>query len=158
MTRNIHEDALKLISLGGDLPDAQQVWLQAHLNECEACRQYAEGASGVVRALRSQPLAADSRLVRATQMRVRQRTLELQQTRERLVVVALSCTLVAFLSALTTPLVWQGFAWLGRWNQMPGPVWQAGFALFWIAPTVAASLLFLAHGTHLSGSDGAFRG
>jgi len=156
--RNPHDEAQELTSLGEGLTDAQQVWLRAHLQECEACRDYAEEATGVVRALRSQPLAADARLVRATQMRVRARAGELQQRRERFVVVALSCTLVAILSALTTALVWRGFEWLGQWGQMPGPVWQAGFALFWIAPTIAASLLFLAHGTHLSGSNGAFRG
>jgi len=157
MTRDRHDEAQALIALGEGLSDAQQAWLRAHLDECEACRHYAEAASGVVRTLRSLPLAADSRLVRATQMRVRMRPRELQQRRERLVLVVWSCALVAISSALTTPLVWQGFAWLGRWSQMPGPVWQVGFALFWIAPTIAASLLFLAHGTHLSG-NGTFRG
>ena len=71
MTRSGHDEARELIALGEGVSDAQQAWLRAHLDECEACRHYAEAANGVVRALRSQPLAADSRLVRATQMRVR---------------------------------------------------------------------------------------
>jgi hypothetical protein len=74
--------------------------------------------------------------------------------------VGLSCVLVAISSALSTPLIWQGFEWLGRWSQLPNPVWQVGFVVFWIAPTIAASLLFLAYGTHLSGfgANGGFRG
>ncbi|HKH99044.1 MAG TPA: anti-sigma factor [Candidatus Sulfotelmatobacter sp.] len=164
MTRNPHDEARELIALAGagdndkDLSGAQQAWLRAHLEECATCRDYAEAAGRAVRALRSQPLAADSALVRATQMRVRIRAGELRQRRERLVLVAMSCGLVAISSALTTPLIWKGFEWMGRWSQMPSPVWQVGFVLFWIAPTIAAGVLFLAHGTHLSGSNGAFRG
>ncbi len=158
MMRDTHDEARELIALGEGLSDAQQAWLRAHLDGCEACRDYAEAANGVVRALRSLPLAADSRLVRATQMRVRIRARELRQRRERLVLVVSSCALVAISSALTTPLVWQGFEWLGRWSQLPNPVWQVGFVMFWVAPTVAAGVLFLAHGTYLSGSNGASQG
>jgi hypothetical protein len=88
-------------------------------------------------------------------MRVRARARELRHRRERVLLVAGSCALVAILSALTTPLVWRGFEWLGQWNQMPAPVWQTGFLLFWVAPTFAAGVLLLAHGTHLSSSDAA---
>ena len=158
MTRNAHDEAQELIALGEGLSDAQQTWLRAHLDNCEACGRYAEAANRVVRALRSLPLAADSRLVRATQMRVRIRARDLRQRRERLLLVASSCALVAISSALTTPLVWQGFEWLGRWSQLPNPVWQVGFVLFWVAPTIAAGVLFLAHGTYLSGSNDASQG
>jgi predicted anti-sigma-YlaC factor YlaD len=160
MTRNAHQAARELIALGESLSDTQQVWLRTHVNECEVCRQYAERAEQLVRGLHSVPMAADSRLVQATQMRVRMRARELQMRRERFVFVALSCALVAISSALTTMLIWRGFEWVGRWSQMPNPIWQVGFALFWIAPTLAAALLFLAHGTHLSGSarGGSFRG
>ncbi len=91
MTRNLHDEARELIALGEGLPDAQQVWLRAHLNECEACRNYAEAANRVVRSLRSLPLAADSRLVRATQMRVRFHASRLHETRERLWLVGMAC-------------------------------------------------------------------
>ena len=42
MTRDAHDEARDLIALGEGLPDAQQAWLRAHLDECEACRHYAE--------------------------------------------------------------------------------------------------------------------
>src|SRR5271156_2130060 len=169
MTRNPHDEARELIALAGSslagnkneaLSDAQQSWLRTHLGECEACLHEAEVANALVRTLRSLPFAADSRLVRTTQMRVRMRARELHHRRERLAFVALSCALVAISSVLTTPFIWQGFEYLGRWTGQASPVWQAGFALFWVAPTIAASLLFLAHGTHLSGSgsNGVFRG
>jgi hypothetical protein len=91
-------------------------------------------------------------------MRVRIRARELRQRRERLLLVASSCALVAISSALTTPVIWWGFEWLGRLNQVANPVWQVGFVLFWVAPTIAAGVLFLAHGTYLSGSNDASQG
>lgn len=160
MRLDAHERARQLIACAGaeHLAEPQQAWLKKHLEGCPSCRECAETAEQLLRFIRAIPIAADRSLVQTTQMRVRVRARELRQRRERLVLVALSCALVAISSALTTPLIWRGFEWLGRWNQVPNPVWQAGFVLFWVAPTIAAALLFLAHGTHLHGSNGASRG
>ncbi|HKW74751.1 MAG TPA: hypothetical protein VJN64_04440 [Terriglobales bacterium] len=156
MKLDAHEQARQLIACGVDDCTAQeQAWLQSHLESCSPCREYAEGAGQLVRLMRAIPVAADRTLVRSTQMRVRARARELREKRERVLLVACSCALVAIVSALTTPLVWRGFEWLGQWNQTPNPVWQTGFLLFWVAPTIAAGVLLLAYGTHLSSGNGA---
>ncbi len=153
-----HEKARELIACGAaDLEGAEQTWLRSHLEGCESCREYAVSAEKLVRSMRAVPVAADRTLVRTTQLRVRARARELRQRQERMVFVAICCAVVAISSVITTPLIWQGFEWLGRWNRLPNPVWQVAFVLFWIAPTMAASLLFVAHGTHLS-SNGTSRG
>jgi len=157
MTRDVHEQAREWIACGEGLAGPQQEWLQTHLEGCPSCREYAETAQHLVRSLRAVPIVADRSLVQSTQMRVRARARELRQRRERLVLVTLSCALVAVSSALTTEFVWRGFEWLGRWEQLSNPVWQVGFVLFWMAPTIAAGVLLLAHGTHLSG-NGASQG
>jgi predicted anti-sigma-YlaC factor YlaD len=152
MTQSVHEQARELLALDGteNLPDGRRTWLQVHLQECAACRNYAEAAGQVVRALRAQPLAADSALVRATQRRVRSRARELRQQRERMWLVGASCFLVGLTAAVTAPLFWRAFAWLGLRAGASGPVWEASFTLFWIAPALAASVLLLARGTHLA--------
>ena len=152
MTRDTHDEARQLIALAGaeDLSDAQQTWLRAHLQECVSCRNYEEAAGRVVRALRSQPLAADSALVRATQMRVRSRALELREQRDRIWLVCMSCVCVGLSAAITTPLLWRVFQWMGTWADVSSLVWQAGFAFFWIVPALVVSALFLASGTHLT--------
>jgi len=152
MMRTAHDEARELFALAGaeDLSRGQEAWLRAHLQECAACRDYADAAGRVVRALRSLPLAADSALVRATQMRVRSRALELRQQQERIWLVCVSCLFVGLSAAITTPLLWRAFEWMGVWAGVSSWVWQAGFAFFWIAPTLFVSPLLLARGTHLA--------
>ena len=151
MTRNAHDEAREMIALGEGVPDTQQACLRAHLQECELCRDYAEGANVVVRALRSQPLAADSRLVRATQMRVRFHAARLRETRERIWMVGMACLGVGLSATLTVPFLWRLFAWMGERAGVSAIVWQAGFMVFFVAPALVVSLLLLARGTHLAG-------
>jgi predicted anti-sigma-YlaC factor YlaD len=153
MTRDTHDEARKLIALGESLSDAQQVWLRSHLEGCEACRHYAEAVHGVVRTLRSMPLAADARLVRATQMRVRFHARRLRETRERMWLVAMACLGVGLSATLTIPLLWRLFAWMGEWAGVSTLVWQAGFVFFFFAPALVVSALLVARGTHLA-NDG----
>ena len=150
MTRDAHDEARELIALGEGFSDAQQTWLRAHLDECEACRHYAEAANGVVRGLRSLPLAADSRLVRATQMRVRFHANRLRETRERLWLVGTACLGVGLSATLTVPLLWRLFAWLGDLVGASTLVWQTSFVFFFLAPALVVSALLLTHGTCLT--------
>jgi predicted anti-sigma-YlaC factor YlaD len=150
VTRNTHDEARELIALGEGLSEARQARLRAHLDECEACRHYWEAANGLVRALRSLPLAADSRLVRATQMRVRFHASRLRETRERLWLVGMACLGVGLSATLTVPFLWRLFAWMGEWAGVSTLVWQTGFVFFFIAPALAVSVLLLARGTHLT--------
>jgi predicted anti-sigma-YlaC factor YlaD len=176
MTVNEHERARRLIALSGaDAGDdgraagqarlgggraeerraeGERAWLRVHLQECEACRDYTEAVGGAIRALRSHPMAAGSGLVRATQMRVRARALELRRQRERMWLVGLSCVFVGMSAAITTPLLWRGFAWVGEWVGVSSWVWQAGFTFVWIVPALVASVLLLDRGTHLNGANG----
>lgn len=149
MMRSAHDEARELIALGEGLPDAQQAWLRAHLDECKACRDYAEMVNAVVRSLRALPLAADARLVRATQMRVRFHASRLRETRERLWLVGMACLGVGLSATLTAPLLWRLFAWMGEWAGVSTLVWQAGFMFFFIAPALLVSVLLLARGTYL---------
>ncbi|PYV98487.1 MAG: hypothetical protein DMG89_11025 [Acidobacteria bacterium] len=153
MTRDTHDEARALIALGEALSDAQQIWLWAHLQDCATCRDYAQVADRVVRALRSLPVAADTRLVRATQMRVRFHASRLRETRERMWLVGMACLGVGLSATLTVPLLWRLFAWMGAWAGVSNAVWQTGFACFWIAPALVVSVLLLARGTHLTNHE-----
>jgi predicted anti-sigma-YlaC factor YlaD len=154
MSRSTHEQARELLALGtaDNAADGPHPWLQAHLAECAACRDYQAATRRVVGALRSQPFAADPGLVRDTLARVRSRALELRQRQERNRLVFLSCAFVGLSAAITTPLLWHAFAWTGRWAGVSHWVWQMGFAFLWIAPALGVSAVLLARGTYLAHS------
>ena len=147
MMRNAHNEARELIALGEAVPKEEQVWLRRHLDECEACRDYAEAVDGVVRTLRSLPVAADSRLVRATQMRVRFHANRLREMRERMWLIGIACLGVGLTTTMTAPLLWRLFAWMGEWIGVSTLVWQASFLFFFIAPVLVVALLLLDRGT-----------
>lgn len=152
MTQSEHERARELIAQGADdIADGQQTWLRAHLQRCADCREYAQAAGHVVRALRSQPLAADSSFVRATQARVRSRAQELVQQQERLWMVCFACLFVGLSAAVTTPLFWRAFEWMGASAGVASWVWQMGYALFWFVPALVVGALLLIRGHHLPG-------
>ncbi len=148
MTRDPHDEARELIALQ-DLSIAQQRWLQAHLDECAGCREFAEDAGRVVRSLRSLPVKADPRLVRATQMRVRFHAARLRETRERTWLVGMACLGVGLSATLTVPLLWRLFAWMGEQAGLSTAVWQVGFACVWIVPALVVGALLLMRGTQL---------
>lgn len=150
MTRDAHEEARELIALGGDLSDSQRNWLQEHLSQCASCQSYSEAAGRTVLALRSFSVAADSRLVRATQMRVRFHASRMRETRQRMWFVGVACLGVGLSAAVTAPLLWQLFAWVGEIAGVSNPVWQAGFVFFWIVPALVVGVVLLARGTHLT--------
>ncbi len=149
MTRDTHDEARELITLGDALSDAQQIWLRSHLEECVSCRDYAEGAAQMVRALHSLAVVADARLVRTTQMRVRFHAARLRETRERMWLVGMACLGVGLTATLTLPVLWRLFAWMGEQAGVSTLVWQAGFLFFFIAPALVVSVVLLARGNHV---------
>ena len=159
MKRDPHQEARELIALGPQgIADAQQTLLQTHLDGCASCRDYADAAEQLVRSLRSVSIAADVGLVQKTQMRVRLHAQSLRQSQERQWLIWMACIVVGLSAGITTPLLWRGFEWLGEWAQVSSPVWQVGFMVFWISPALAASLIFLARGVHLTDTNRTSRG
>lgn len=155
MTRDIHDRARELIALAGaEGPFAREEnWLRSHLEECAACRNYAEATGQVIRSLRSLPVAADSRLVRATQMRVRFHARRLRETEERTWLIGMACLGIGLSATVTAPLLWRLVAWMGEWAGVSPAVWQLGFVFFYVAPALAVSVLLLARGTRPSHSQ-----
>lgn len=151
MTQSSHDEVRRLIATSaGDLSEAQQALLQAHLQDCGPCRDYAAATAEIVRALRGVPLAADPRLVRNTQACVRARAVALRQRQQWLSLVALACPLVGLSAAITTPLVWRAFQWMGTYAGLSRTLWQVGFTFYWVAPSLLVSVLLLFRGTHLA--------
>jgi predicted anti-sigma-YlaC factor YlaD len=147
----IHERARKLIALSGSeqVSNADQAWLNAHLNSCESCREFAENSREAIRSLRAFPIVAGGVLVSTTRIRVRERAQELQRRQEWLWVIWVCCSAVTLCTALTTAILWRGFAWIGQQARLFPPVWQVGFVALYLMPSILAGIILLARGTHL---------
>jgi len=152
MNSDPHERARLMIALSGpeDVSNRGQSWLAAHLESCPSCREFAESTGQSIRSLRGIPITASAGLVSTTQIRVRQRALELQRQQERFWVICVCCAAVTFCSAVTTILLWRGFAWMGEQARLPAPVWEEGFIAVYLTPAVLVGILLLARGTFLA--------
>jgi hypothetical protein len=148
-----HDEAHEMIASGSDLSRAQSAWLQTHLAECETCRRYGEELNQLVRSLRLLPVTADSRLVRATQMRVRFHAGRLREMRERMWLIGIACIGVGLSTAISAPLAWRLFSWMGEWSGLSTLVWQTGFLSFFVAPLVVVTVLLRARSRHLSNHE-----
>ncbi|MGA2183220.1 MAG: hypothetical protein ABSH47_09335 [Bryobacteraceae bacterium] len=151
MNADLHERARLLIALSGveGVSSAEQSWLAAHLESCAPCRQFAENSRETIRSLRAIPIAAGGSLVSTTQLRVRQRAMELQLRQERLWVIWVCCAAVTLCTVFTTAALWSGFAWMGQQARLPAPVWETCFVVFYLMPPILAGILLLARGTYM---------
>lgn len=150
MTSDPHERARLSIALG----EAETPWLAAHLASCAPCREFAESVGDATRALHAVSITADWGLVSLTKTRVRRRAQELQRRRERLWVIWVCSAAVTLCTAVTSVLLWFGFAWAGRATGVSALVWGTCYATFCLMPAILTGLLLLARGTHLADGNG----
>lgn len=146
MNESSHQRAARLIAAQcvEGIPPAERAWFDAHLESCEECAALAAATERAIGALRGSSPVLDPGVVRATQLRVRARALELQERQARLRPLWVACAISWLWVALTTPYLWRGFRWLGQAAGVSDPVWQTGFLLGWFLPAtlVAAALLW----------------
>jgi len=150
MSSNAHERARKLVlasRVEGD-STTDRAWLHSHLEACQSCCDYANTLEAVVAGVRAAAVTADEGLVSATQARVRQRRLELMAQQEAARPMWIAAAMACGTTLLSTPLVWEMFAWLGHAVRVQPVIWNLGFVFFWIAPTIAFSVLMAAYGSH----------
>ncbi len=150
MTTIDHERAHELMLDGriDEISAADRKWLESHLSDCVECSQYSASLDQAVSGLRLPAVMADASLVRATQGRVRRRALQMQSHTAAMRPLWIAAALACAWATLTTPLLWAAFAWLGAAFSLSNLEWRTGFVFAWLAPTLAASLLLLASGSH----------
>jgi len=144
MSEDVHKTAEHLLAglkVEG-ISSAERKWLEAHLGSCARCAEYAAAVERAVASVRSVSIPPNPTLVRATQFRVRLRAQELREQESRMRGLWISCAFSWVLGALSAPLLWWGFQWVGRHMVLPDLVWQTAFVLWWVMPAaVAAAVL-----------------
>jgi hypothetical protein len=132
-------------------PDEQR-WLHRHTEECAECSRYGELSRRAIRALDSFAFELDPAAALRVENAIRSRANRLASNefhRRRLFIGAVAAMLLTIAGSIA---MWQSAAWLaGRWN-LPSPVWQVGFAMFWLLPSILLGILPLFR-TRLMGGD-----
>ena len=141
MSEDVHQRAEHLLAASKveGISPAEQEWLETHLESCVPCNEYTAALERAVASLRSVRIPLDPALVRATQFRVRLRAHELREQESRMQGLWISCALSWVLGALSAPLLWWGFQWVGRHIALPDLAWQTAFVLWWVMPAAAAA-------------------
>jgi hypothetical protein len=145
MSENLHTRAQSLLaqSLVEGLAPADLSWLDQHLVECAHCSREAVRTRELLRAFRSVPVAVPRDLAARTQMRVRLRAQEVEQASGSGALLWVVTAASWLLGVFSAPLVWRGFAWVGtQWN-LPKPVLEFGFVLWWTVPALVAVAIIL---------------
>ncbi|MGA3176290.1 MAG: hypothetical protein ABSE19_02970 [Candidatus Acidiferrum sp.] len=140
MNENLHQRAQRLLaeSLVEGIAAPDQAWLEQHLRECADCAREAAAAQELLQALRSVPVAVPRDLVVRTQMRVRLRAQEADESSRSGLLLWIITAASWLLGVLSAPLVWRGFAWFGGHFGIPRLALELGFLLWWTVPALVA--------------------
>lgn len=140
MSENLHARAQQFFaqSLVEALAPGDETWLAEHLRACAACSREAASTRELLQALRAIPVAVPRDLAARTRMRVRLRAQQTAQASDNSLLLWVITAASWLLGIFSAPLVWRGFAWIGVQLNLPKPVLELGFVLWWAIPALIA--------------------
>ncbi|HXX15240.1 MAG TPA: hypothetical protein VEJ47_10105 [Candidatus Eremiobacteraceae bacterium] len=145
MTESMHTRAQRLLaqSLVEGLSANDQAWLDAHLRACANCSAEAARTQELVRSFRNVSVLVPRDLAARTQMRVRLRAQEASETSPSGMLLWVITAASWLLGVFSAPLVWRMFAWVGMRLDLPKPLLEVGFVLWWTVPALIAVAVVL---------------
>jgi hypothetical protein len=147
-TRDQHARALELLldRQAGVIGEKEFSWLESHLGRCSECSEQAANLDAAIHDLQaaSHGVVASRQLVRATQMRVRERAAEMQSQRERMGPLAVAVSIASVWALGSIPLTWQGFQMLAPSLHLSTAVWQGAAIFTSIAPAALITAVGIA--------------
>jgi hypothetical protein len=140
MSENLHARAQQLFAqaLIEGIGASDQAWLEQHLRECATCSAETGATRELIAALRSVPVNVPSDLAARTQMRVRLRAQQAAQESNGSVLLWIITGASWLLGVFSAPFVWRVFAWAGGYLNLPKPVQEVAFVLWWTVPPLVA--------------------
>lgn len=145
MSENLHAHAQELLAAAmvEGISSADQTWLDAHLRECADCARHAETTRELLGALRSLPVSVPGDLAARTQLRLRLRAQQAEQPSSSGTLLWIITAASWLLGIFSAPLVWRAFARVGQIANLPKPVLEFGFVLWWAVPALVAVAVVL---------------
>ena len=141
MNGDVHVQAQQLIAKERveGVSSEEQIWLAAHLGECEACSLLQTQTADALAAFRSINIDLPKNLAARTQLRVRLRAEELPKRNAGRLMLWSIAAVSWLLGVASAPFVWRGFEWAGTELHLPKLVWASGVVLWWLVPALVAT-------------------
>jgi hypothetical protein len=118
-----------------------RLWLNAHVEQCAECSQYAELSARTVRALDGFAFELDPAAAVRVENVVRSRAEGMKSAEARATSLWIGTAVAIFLTFAGSAATWRPLAWLAsQWN-FPSRVWQIAFVVFWFIPSLLLALL-----------------
>jgi hypothetical protein len=145
MSETVHHRAKQLFdeSLVEGLSSADQFWLDAHLHDCAECSREIAHTRRLLCSFRDVPVTIPRDLAARAQLHVRLRAQESAQASPTGALLWVMTAASWALGILSAPLVWRVFAWVGSQLNLPKPVLEFGFVLWWTVPALIAVAVIL---------------
>ena len=138
-----HEKARSLLhrSLVEGISVEDQHWLDAHVGQCSECGRYADLSARAVRALDWFALELDPAAALRVENIVRSRVDGLRLAEAHAKSLWIGTAIALFLTIAGSAVAWRALASLaGQWN-LPSPLTQIVFAVFWLLPSLLLAFL-----------------
>jgi anti-sigma factor RsiW len=156
MNEDIHKKAESLITASRveGLSSGDRAWLDKHLEECTPCAARADALEKTLAGLRSIPVVLGPAIVEAARRHARSRAHQLHEHQSRMRGLWIACVFSWLLGALSAPVLWLGFEWIGKRLSLPQPLWIMALATCWFIPAAAtAAVLTRRHARISNESD-----
>ncbi len=152
MPLNPHQRAMQFANrrLVEPLSEKESLDLQSHLIECAVCTEAIATIGQGVRALRTLRPQASAGLVRTTQLRCRQKALELETRNRKMRGIQIACVISSAWMLLSLPFVWDQFSSIGSVSDI---LMHFSFLLMWFMPAMIAGAIALWLKPQLSAED-----
>jgi anti-sigma factor RsiW len=131
-----HERARQLMAAAriGDITRAERDWLDDHLASCRECAAESTSMDAAISFLRAAHVEASPELLLRTRRAVQQRAVELESAGTSSAPLWIATAVSTICMVLTAPFAWGVFGWAGRLVNIPQPIWQAAFVMWWFLP------------------------
>ncbi len=152
---HLRAQALLAESLTDSLPADDARWLGAHLRECPACEAVLAAQRDAIHVLKTIPARTPAFLAALTKARVHSRRRQIEESRQRMQLLVISCVLALAWTVASMPIAWELVQWFGVSSPVTAnAVWWVAIVWFWAAPALAGAALVF---THREGQSSLFR-
>ncbi len=145
MPSNPHERAQRLLDQAAveGISQRERIWLDAHILECSECAVHAELSQRAIRAFGQFAFPVDPGVAMRVQEVISDRAGRMVPNDSEGQNGWIGNVAAVLLTVAGSLAMWRAVAWVAGLWQVPMPVWEIGFVTFWMAPSIAFSVLLL---------------